>query len=99
MTVTCLMLLATNQTMKIREKTWTPVTITDVRTIPVKAKIKAAGDDSSEMNVITFNYNETYRWHSVPPARQDTFKINAENLNLLYVLQQRTQKNTLVFHF
>lgn len=32
--VTCLMLLVTNQTMKIREHTWTPVTITDVLTIP-----------------------------------------------------------------
>lgn len=32
--VTCLMLLVMNQTMKIREHTWTPVTITEVRTIP-----------------------------------------------------------------
>lgn len=32
--VTCLMLLVMNQTMKIREHTWTPVTITDVLTIP-----------------------------------------------------------------
>lgn len=31
---TCLMLCAMNHTMKILELTWTPVTSTDVRTIP-----------------------------------------------------------------
>lgn len=33
--LTCLMLFVINQTMNIREHTWTPVTITDVRTIPL----------------------------------------------------------------
>lgn len=32
--ITCLMLLVMNQTMKIREHTCTPVTITEVLTIP-----------------------------------------------------------------
>lgn len=32
--VTCLMLLVMNQTRKMRDDTWTPVTITEVLTIP-----------------------------------------------------------------
>lgn len=35
---TCLMLLVTNQTMNIREHTCTPVTITEVLTIPAAKK-------------------------------------------------------------
>lgn len=39
--LTCLMLLVMNQTMKIREKTWTPVTITEVLTIPATKRKQA----------------------------------------------------------
>lgn len=38
--VTCLMLLVMNQTRKMREHTWTPVTITEVLTIPAAGQEK-----------------------------------------------------------
>lgn len=70
------MLLVTNQTMKIREHTWTPVTITEVLTIP------AAEPEKNNINIWTsvIQYKKlkqkwiietiTYQQHNVPPAGQ-----------------------------
>lgn len=75
--VTCLMLLVMNQTMKIREHTWTPVTITEVRTIPWANEREKKNSYikllSLQIKYGTFDVADliTYQSHNVPPERKD----------------------------